>query len=76
VYIDRTKETTDKTKNIGLSLDFRNSKTPRTMKKLATFASKAALESNICQGEIASTNAEISPRTGLLFLGNSSLTRK
>ena len=85
VYIDRTKEITEResnNKNLNprVSIGFhpkggneatpwdfteftavRNKNTPKTIKKVATFASKAARESMMCQGEIARISAEVNP---------------
>ena len=53
VYMERTKDITDKNNQPILLLERKNVNTPKIIKKDATFASNAARESIICQGEIA-----------------------
>ena len=60
VYIDNTKETTDKTiDHFFPPTPCKKNKTPLTRKKVAIFASNAALDNIVCQGETAK-NSEAS----------------
>ena len=80
VFMAATKERRDKTKNFMclLSLvEYKKRKTPSAIKKVATFASKAALESKICHGDIASKNDEPSAiYSFFLVVTKSSNTKK
>src|SRR5437868_2367607 len=56
VYIDNTKEIADIVRYHHFSFTpMRNNQAPVTIKKVATFASKAARDKLICQGDIASS---------------------
>ena len=61
VYIAKVRHSKESIKNFGFNfsrVEDRNNVTPSTIKKVATFASKAARDKRICQGEIARRKAE------------------
>ena len=81
VYIDKTNEVIENKRNTNeeafleeVDIALKNRKTPNTIKKVATFASNAARERLMCQGETAKIAAVISAIENCFKSGNIFLT--